>query len=99
MGNKPGDVFFNGGLLHRHHRYWTIGGKPIGAIISGGEMAHVVNVAEEERHSGEFPYTRASITCFTRSDGALIYGTTLGFGEIFNFKNLVKKLFLPTDTS
>ena len=50
----------NGVLSNRHHRNWFIGGQPVGLVVSARVVAHIVEVAEKERHRVELCHTRAS---------------------------------------
>ena len=47
-------------LSNRHHRNWFIGGQPVGLVVSARVVAHIVEVAEKERHRVELCHTRAS---------------------------------------
>lgn len=52
----------------RHaHRHGLGGGQPVGVVVAGGEVAHVVDVAEQERHCAEFAQAAAGRAC-TRRD-------------------------------
>lgn len=44
------DVGADGGVRDGHHRDRCVRGKPVRLIIAAGVIAHVVGIAEEERH-------------------------------------------------
>ena len=58
----------NGMLSNRHHRNWFVGGQPVGLVVSARVVAHIVEVAEKERHCVEFGHTRASTSWVFRMD-------------------------------
>lgn len=37
------------------HGHGLRGGEPVGVVITGGEVAHIVDVAEQEGHGAELP--------------------------------------------
>lgn len=59
--NEGPDVVPRDGC-HRHG-HGLRRGQPVGVIVPGGEVAHVVDVAEEEGHCAELAQTAASRTC------------------------------------
>lgn len=61
--NLLGDILRDGIILHRHHGDGFVGRKPIGLVITGGVVTHVIHVAEEEGHRAECGDARAGKTC------------------------------------
>ena len=61
--DAPRDKRHNVPLSHRHHRYWRVGGQPIGSVVAAGVVADVVEVAEEERHRAEPRQARPRPAC------------------------------------
>lgn len=57
--DAPGDVGPDGRVRDGHHGDWRIGGEPEGLVVPARVVAHVVRVAEEERHRVEPLDTRA----------------------------------------
>ena len=55
MPNSPANEWSDivtGDGRHRHG-HGLRGGQPVGVVISGGEVAHVVDVTEQEGHRAE----------------------------------------------
>lgn len=55
--NEGPDVVPGDGRHGHGHGLWR--GQPIGVVVSGGEVADVVDVAEEEGHRAELAQTAA----------------------------------------
>ena len=55
-------------LCNRHHRNWFVGGQPVGLVVSARVVAHVVKVAEKERHCVELCHTRTSTSLVFKID-------------------------------
>lgn len=56
--NKRSNIFPGDGC-HRHwHGCWS--GQPVGIIISGGEVADIVDIAEQEGHRTELAQAASS---------------------------------------
>lgn len=44
------------------HGHGLGGSEPVGVVIAGGKVAHIVNVTEQEGHGAELPQTAACRT-------------------------------------
>lgn len=56
--NKRSNIFPGDGC-HRHwHGRWS--GQPVGIVISGGEVADIVDIAEQEGHRTELAQAASS---------------------------------------
>lgn len=60
--HKPADEGFDAFPSDgRHaHGHWLGGGEPVRVVVTGGEVAHVVDVTEEEGHRAELPQAATS---------------------------------------
>lgn len=58
--NTSTDISANLILCNWHHWDGSVGGEPVGAVIAGGIVADIVDVAKHEWHSAETSKTRAS---------------------------------------
>ena len=47
------DVWHDIPLTHRHHGKGSVGGEPVGLVVTAGIVAHIVHVAEHEGHGAE----------------------------------------------
>lgn len=54
------NVGLDAALHHGHHRDQLVRRQPIGAVVSAGKVAHIVDVAEEEGHCAEPTHTGPS---------------------------------------
>ena len=61
------DVLGDFATLHRHHRQRCGGRQPVGLVVAAGEVAHVHEVAEHERHRTEPLQARARPPCQSRN--------------------------------
>jgi len=55
------DVALDLALGDRHHRDGGAGGEPVGLVVARRVVAHVVEVAEQERHRREARQAGASV--------------------------------------
>lgn len=58
----PADVLWDLETVHGHHGDGGSGGQPVGLVIPAGIVAHLVDVAVNERHGAEARQTGASKT-------------------------------------
>ena len=61
--HKPRYKLWNGVFGNRHHRNRFVGRQPVGFVVSARVVAHIVEIAEKERHRVELSHTRPSASC------------------------------------